>query len=60
MTPVKDGISVNHDLLYENSQKLVQMIAIRRSKSLQSNTDIFDGDMTSSNFVVMLNNAKGS
>ena len=29
-------ISVNHDLLYDNTQKLIQMIATTGSKSLQS------------------------
>ena len=34
--PVNGSISVDHDLLYENSQTLVQTIATTRSKSLQS------------------------
>ena len=56
-TSVNDGIFVNNDLLFENLQKLVHMIAKARSKSLQSfNAKIFDGDMTSSYFDVMSDN----
>ena len=60
MTSANDGISVNHNLIYENSQ-LVKMIAITRLKKstkFQSNTEIFDGDMTSSYFDVILDNLR--
>ena len=32
-TSVSDGISVNHDLLFDKSQKLVQMIEVKVKKS---------------------------
>ena len=50
-TSVNSGISVNCDLLYENSQKLVQVIAARwrRSANFQRNSKIFNRDMTLSN-----------
>ena len=55
MTYANDGISLNHDLLFENSQIMVQKIAATSSK-FQRNTDIFDGDMTSFKFEVLSDN----
>ena len=50
------GISVNHDLLYGKLVKIGTNYCytkVKKSTKFQSNADIFDGDMTSSNFDVM-------
>ena len=56
---LNDGIFVNHDLLYEKLVKIGtddRYNSVKKSTKFQSNADIFDGDMTSSNFDVMSDN----
>ena len=48
-TPTNSCTSVNHDMLSENTKKLVHVIATTRTENLikfQSNSDIFDVNMT--------------
>ena len=49
-------MSLNHDLLYENSQTRNKF---KKSTKFESNADIFDGVMTPSNFNVMSDNLLG-
>ena len=52
---MNDSISVNHDLLVKiNTDDRYNKI--RKATKFQSNADIFDADMTSSNFDVISDN----